>query len=71
MRDSNIARNSGPGQVDAKRIKELADQWGRLPPREREANMRELTRDMPPRYREVIQEYFRRLSTEDVKANNR
>ncbi len=71
MQDSNIASNSGPGQVDAKRIKELADQWGRLPPREREANMRELTRDMPPRYREVIQEYFRRLSTEDVKAINR
>ena len=62
MRDSNIATNSGPGQIDAKKIKDLADQWGRLPPREREANMRELTREMPQRYREVIQEYFRKLS---------
>jgi hypothetical protein len=62
MKDSNIATNSGPGQVDAKRIKELAQEWGKLPPREREANMRELTRDMPQRYREVIQEYFRKLS---------
>ena len=62
MRDSNIATNSGPGQIDAKKIKDLAEQWGKLPPREREANMRELTRDMPQRYREVIQEYFRKLS---------
>ena len=62
MRDSNIATNSGPGQIDAKKIKDLADQWGKLPPREREANMRELTREMPQRYREVIQEYFRKLS---------
>jgi len=62
MKDSNIATNSGPGQVDGKKIKELADQWGQLPPREREANMRELTREMPQRYREVIQEYFRKLS---------
>jgi hypothetical protein len=65
MRDSNIATNSGPGQIDAKKIKDLAEQWGRLPPREREANMRELTRDMPQRYREVIQEYFRKLSVQD------
>jgi hypothetical protein len=65
MRDSNIATNSGPGQIDAKKIKELTEQWGRLPPREREANMRELTREMPQRYREVIQEYFRKLSIQD------
>ncbi|MBI1913677.1 MAG: hypothetical protein HYS12_02810 [Planctomycetes bacterium] len=65
MRDSNIATNSGPGQIDAKKIKDLAEQWGKLPPRDREASMRELTRDMPQRYREVIQEYFRKLSVQD------
>jgi hypothetical protein len=66
MQDSNPANNSGPGQVDAKKIKELAEVWGKLPPREREQNMRELTREMPPRYREIIQEYFRKLSTQDA-----
>ena len=65
MRDSNIATNSGPGHVDAKKIKELTEKWGNLPPRDREASMRELTRDMPQRYREVIQEYFRKLSVQD------
>jgi len=66
MNDSNIATNSGPGQVDGKKIKELADVWGKLPARERENHMRELTREMDPRYREVIQEYFRRLSAQEV-----
>jgi hypothetical protein len=64
MADSNIATNSGPGKVDPKRIKELAQVWGTLPAREQEQRMRELTRDMPQRYREVIQEYFKRLSTQ-------
>jgi hypothetical protein len=48
--------------VDAKKIKELAEVWGKLPARDREASMRELTRDMPARYREIIREYFRKLS---------
>ena len=61
MQDSNIATNSGPGNVDKKKIEELAKVWGKLPPRDREASMRELTRDMPPRYREVIEKYFKKL----------
>src|SRR5207248_11448923 len=30
LKDSNIATNSGPGQVDGKKINDLAEQWGRL-----------------------------------------
>jgi len=60
--DSNGGTNGGPGQVDQKRIDKLAEQWGKLPAREREAQVRELTRDMPARYAEVIREYFRKLS---------
>jgi hypothetical protein len=45
-------------------VKELAEVWGKLPARDREANMRELTRDMDPRYREIIMEYFRKLSSQ-------
>ena len=56
-----------PGMIEKhdKKIKDLAENWGRLPPRDREASMRELTRDMPQRYREVIQEYFRKLSVQE------
>jgi hypothetical protein len=55
--------------VDKQKIEELAKVWGKLPAREREANIRELTRTMPPRYAEVIREYFRRLS-EQADAGN-
>jgi acyl-CoA hydrolase len=43
-------------------VKELAEVWGKLPERERAKAMLDLTRDMPPRYRAVIEEYFRKLS---------
>jgi hypothetical protein len=70
MQDSGIATNSGPGQIDQKKIQELTEVWGKLPAREREASMRELTRDMPPRYREIIRDYFRKLSEQaDASAN--
>ena len=34
MKDSNIATNGGPGNVDQKRLKGLAEQWGKLPEKE-------------------------------------
>jgi len=43
-------------------MKELAEVWGKLPEKDRAKAMAELTRDMPPRYREVIEKYFRELS---------
>ena len=62
MQDSQIATNSGPGHVDPKRIKEMAEVWGKLPERERAKAMLELTREMPARYREVIERYFKELA---------
>jgi hypothetical protein len=62
MSDSNRASNSGPGRVDPKRVKQLAEQWGKLPEKERAKALLDLTRDMPPRYREVIESYFKKIS---------
>ena len=62
MADSNIATNSGPGVVDPKKLQHLAQNWGKLPEKERAKAMMELTRDMPPRYREVIERYFKDLA---------
>jgi len=36
--------------------------WGTLPPKERAKAMQELQRDVPPRYREVIENYFKKLA---------
>lgn len=62
MRDSKIAPTSGPGNVDPKKLENIARAWGKLPEKERAQAMQELTRDMPPRYREVIEAYFRKLA---------
>lgn len=60
MQDSNVATNGGPGNVDNKRLKGLAEQWGKLPEKERIKAMAELTRDLPPRYRQQIEDYFKK-----------
>jgi len=62
MQDSQIATNSGPGVVDPKKLQNLAANWGKLPEKERAKAMMELTKDLPPRYREVIENYFKTLA---------
>ncbi|HEX4592436.1 MAG TPA: hypothetical protein VH120_21075 [Gemmataceae bacterium] len=62
MPDSQIATNSGPGVVDQKKLQNLAQNWGKLPEKERAKAMMELTKDLPPRYREVIENYFKTLA---------
>ena len=58
----------GKGDVDSKRVKEIADVWGKLPEKERARAMVELTRGMPAKDRAVIEAYFKELSK---KAANR
>jgi hypothetical protein len=65
MPDSRLANNSGPGKVDPKKLEGLAKQWGQLPPKERAEAMQELTRELPPKYREVIETYFRKLAASE------
>jgi hypothetical protein len=62
MNDSNIATNGGPGNVDPKRLKNLAEQWGKLPAKERAKAMQDLIQDLPTQHREVIENYFRKLA---------
>ncbi len=53
----------GPGNVTKKDIGDGAG-WGNLPPKEREEAMQQIGRDFPSHYRDVIEQYFRRLATE-------
>ena len=62
MKDSQIARTSGPGRVDPKKLENLAQNWGKLPEKERAQAMQDLTRDMPAKYREVVENYFKKLA---------
>jgi hypothetical protein len=53
--------------VDKKKLDGLAQQWGKLPEKERAKAMQELTRDLPPEYRELIEAYFRKLAQTENK----
>lgn len=62
MQDSYGGTMPGAGVVDQKRLTDYAKNWGKLPEKERAKAMAELTRDMPPRYREVIENYFKKVA---------
>jgi hypothetical protein len=59
--DSRGGTASGGGEVDAKKVKEVAEVWGRLPEKERAHAVRFLTRGMSAKDRERIEAYFKDL----------
>ena len=64
MEDSMRAGGKGSGQVTSKQRGD-GGQWGDLPPADRAAALAEMAKDMPPHYRAVIEEYFKRLAKEN------
>ncbi len=61
MDESKNATGRGDGTV--KRTDQVdGGQWGDLPPQERAAALAEMSKDLPPHYRPVIEEYFRQLA---------
>jgi len=61
--DSRILGGKGPGEVTKKNIGSESG-WGDLPPKEREEAMQQIGRDFPSHYRDVIEQYFRRMAAE-------
>jgi hypothetical protein len=61
MRDSQPGGGKGEGKVDRKSIGSGRG-WGDLPPKQREEALQRIGDDFPAHYREVIEEYFRRLA---------
>jgi hypothetical protein len=59
--DSVPAGGKGPGNVAQRDIGRGAG-WGNLPPREREEALQEISKNLPAHYRDVIEEYFRKLA---------
>lgn len=60
--ESNIMGQSGDGRIDEKKLKQIAQNWGTLPEKERVRITQELTRDLPPKYKPMIEEYFKALN---------
>lgn len=65
--DSRPSELKGPGEVDRKRLV-AGDAWGALPPAERERLTQAITRDYPPHYRALVEDYFRTLAAEADRA---
>jgi hypothetical protein len=64
MQDSQIAEGKAPGKVEQRDVGSAAG-WGNLNDKDREKAMQEIGREFPSHYREVIEEYFRRLAAEE------
>jgi hypothetical protein len=60
--DSVIMGGSGQGKVDEKQLRQIAEQWGNLPPEKRAKIVDDITRDQPQKYKAMIDEYFRSLN---------
>jgi hypothetical protein len=48
-------------ETDPKRFSK-AEQWGNLPPKQRQQALQQLGRDLPAHFRDIIEEYFKRLA---------
>jgi hypothetical protein len=53
----------GTGNVDPAKLSKLVQEWGRMPPREQQEALQQLTQGLSPRHREAIENYFRTLAT--------
>jgi hypothetical protein len=62
--DSRLGGISGPGLINNKKFKEIAAVWGKLPEKERAKAMVELTRDLPPKYRDAIEAYLKGIAAD-------
>jgi hypothetical protein len=65
--DSTVKNASGEGKVDEKKLREYSEKWGTMPEKERAKAIAEITKDLPARYRQVIEDYFKSLSNTTAK----
>lgn len=61
MQDSVPGGGSGPGNVDPKEIGSKSG-WGNLPPKEQQQALQQLGKEFPSHYRDVIEQFFRKLA---------
>jgi len=68
--DSRILGGSGPGDVADKRLGPPGG-WGDLPPKQREETLQSIGRQFPAHYRDVIEQYFRKLADQGTDPADR
>ncbi len=66
--DSMPVGGKGEGKVANKPIGDGSG-WGDLPPRERDEALQQIGKEFPAHYRDMIEQYFRKLATENENAD--
>ena len=64
MKDGEIANENGPGDIDQKNLYN-GENWGNLPPKQRQESIQRLVEQLPSHYREIIEAYFRKLAKDN------
>ncbi len=59
--DSVIMGGSGAGKVDEKVLRQIAENWGTMPADKRAQVVKDITRDLPPKFEPMIKNYFEAL----------
>lgn len=60
--DSVVMGGAGAGKVDDKKLREVAELWGTMPPDKRAKVVEEITREVPAKYKPMVDEYFKALN---------
>jgi hypothetical protein len=68
LQDSLPMGGKGEGKVANKPIGNGSG-WGDLPPRQREEALQQIGKEFPAHYRDMIEQYFRKLATENENAD--
>jgi hypothetical protein len=61
-------KGTGPGEIAKKSIGTHSD-WGNLNPRERQEVLQSIGKEYPSHYRDIIEQYFKRLAADDEGAS--
>ena len=70
MPDSRLARAQGAGNVDKKNIGSKSG-WGDLPPKQRQEALQQIGKEFPAHYRDLVEQYFRKLANEDTQEQTK
>jgi hypothetical protein len=60
--DSTIMGGSGKGEVDDKKLRQIAEGWGEMPAEKRAKVIEDIRQSTPEKYKPLIEEYFKSLN---------
>ncbi len=60
MDESRIGQNRGDGNVTDRKMRDIVELWGKLKEKDRVNAMTEMIRSMPPAYRQMIEDFYRK-----------